>query len=607
MLRGMVFQNFVHFKERCKFDFSKTENGPNLFVGCSSTGKTAALELMRRCMDSKINSSLTKRLYPDKNAYVFCEFKNETTCYGPTVITGIIVEGKHESNPGLIPEDEEYEDWNEMQTKNDTRFHKVIMYCFKEEIKFCSKTYLEKENGNIVDLRMNLRLSPSLLDGILDKNQTKISNDINEGIKTKFNDVFVIRVLEQIRQLKKNETVNSKPKLWKMMEENFVGILTMRGPGTFQWTKSRYIDFTFKSMNYEDVCAHTEIITNLLDSELIDKEEERRIFGYLTYPNEIVFRKTASQTGKTVINVELQKSPPFPLLKTSLGIIEAKQFSLLMTHKSFKTICLEEPDRGMHPHMIERMKEVLHQESRNKTIIVATHNPYLLDSRSLDNTFIFLKKGIDSFVEKIGALDECAIVRKNIEVEDLKRLLFSSHVLFVEGKSDKIVLQSIFMHIVLSNRKTLDMLSYEIIQMGGRDSQDPLTKFCKRINIEHCFILDRDAHITTKKENETFDEFSNRLAGEKNTFVWEKGELEDFLLNDDTDDDFTKLNEILGQEEQFPKSKKIKKEKIKKGLNAGLSMSQSKKLADFIKGFSDTKRLRKFLEEKMAFFKKEDD
>lgn len=607
MLRGMVFQNFVHFKERCIFDFSKTENGPNLFVGCSSTGKTAALELMRRCMDSKINSSLTKRLNPDENAYVFCEFENETTCYGPTVITGIIVEGKHESNPDLIPEDEEYEDWNEMQTKNNTRFHKVIMYCFKEEIKFCSKTYLEKENGNIVDLRMNLRLSSSLLDGILDKNQTKISNDINEGIKTKFNDFFVINVLEQIRQLKKIETVNSKPKLWKMMEENFVGIFTMRGPGTFQWTKSRYIEFTFKSMNYEDVCAHAEIITDLLGSDLIDKEEERRIFGYLTYPNEIVFRKTPSQTGKFKIEVELQKSLPFPLLKTSLGIIEAKQFSLLMAHKLIKTICLQEPDRGMHPHMIERMKEVLHQVNFKKTIIVATHNPYLLDSRSLDNTFIFLKKGIDSFVKQIGDLDECGIVRKIIEVEDLKRLLFSSHVLFVEGKSDKIVLQSIFTHIFLSNRKTPDMLSYEIIQMGGKDSQDPLTKFCERINIEHCFILDRDAHIMTKKENETFDEFSNRLAKEKHTFVWEKGDLEDFLLNGDDADEFTKIKEILGQEKLFANPNKSRKEKIKKGLNAGLSMSQSKELADLIKDFSDTKRLRKFLEEKLAFFKQEDD
>lgn len=607
MLRGMVFQNFVHFKERCKFDFSKTENGPNLFVGCSSTGKTAALELMRRCMDSKINSSLTKTLNPDENAYVFCEFKNETMCYGPIVITGMIVEGKHESNPDSIPEDEEYEDWNEMQTKNDTRFHKVIMYCFKKEIKFCSKTYLEKENGNLVDLRMNLRLSPSLLDGILDKNQTKISNDINEGIQTKFNDVFVFNVLEQIKQLKKNETVNSKPKLWKMMEENFVGILTMRGPGTLQWTKSGYIDYTFKSMNYEGVCAHAEIITDLLDSELIDKEEERRIFGYLTYPNEIVFRKTALQTGKTVINVEPQKSTTFPLLKTSLGIIEAKQFSLLMAHKLLKTICLEEPDRGMHPHMIERMKEVLHQESRKKTIIVATHNPYLLDSRSLDNTFIFLKKGIDSFVRRIGDLDECGIVRKFIEVEDLKRLLFSSHVLFVEGKSDKIVLQSIFTHIFLSKRKKPDMLSYEIIQMGGKDSKDPLAKFCECINIEHCFILDRDAYIMTKKENETFDDFSNRLAGEKKTFVWEKGELEDFLLDGDDADAFTKIKEIIGQVELFANSEKTKKKKIYKALNAGLSMNQSKKLADFIKDFPDTKRLRKFLEEKVAFFKQEDD
>lgn len=604
MLRGMVFQNFVHFKERCKFDFSKTENGPNIFVGCSSTGKTAALELIRRCMDCKINSSLTKRLDPDENAYVFCEYNNETTCYGPTVIIGMIVEGKHD--PDSLPEDEEYEDWNEMQTKNNTRFHKVIMYCFDKEIKFCSKTYLEKENGNIVDLRMNLRLSASLLDGILDTNQTKISNDINDGIQTKFDNCFVINVLEQIRvKLKKNETVNSKPKLWKMLEENFVGILTMRGPGTFQWTKSGYIDYTFKSMNYEGVCAHAEIITDLLGSKLIDEEEERRIFGYLTYPNEYIFRTKLSQTGKTVIHVEPQKSTPFPLLKTSLGIIEAKQFSLLMTHKSYKTICLEEPDRGMHPHMIERMKEVLHHESRKKTIIVATHNPYLLDSRSLDNTFIFFKKGIDSFVKKIGTLDESGIVRKIIEVQDLKRLLFSSHVLFVEGKSDKIVLQSIFTHIVLSKRKTPDMLSYEIIQMGGKDSQDPLTKFCERINIEHCFILDQDASITTKKENETFDEFSNRLAGEKNTFVWEKGDLEDFLLSGENA--FTKLQEILGQEKLFANPKKNPKEKIKKGLNAGLSMSESKQMADFITGLSDTRRLRKFLEEKMAFFKQEDD
>lgn len=39
--------------------------------------------------------------------------------------------------------------------------------------------------------------------------------------------------------------------------------------------------------------------------------------------------------------------------------------------------------------MIERMKEVLYQESEDKTVIVVTHNPYFLDARSIENTFIF--------------------------------------------------------------------------------------------------------------------------------------------------------------------------------------------------------------------------
>lgn len=590
MLRGMVLENFVQFKKRCKFDFSKTENGPNLFVGSSSTGKTAALELIRRCMDCKINSSLTKRFNPEECAYVFCEFKNDTTGYGPIVITGMIVEGKHKSVPDSIPEDEEYEDWNEMQTKNDTRFHKVVMYSYNDEIKFCSKTYLEMENGHIIDLRMNKKLSPSLLNGILDT-QTEVNNDINKGIKEDFTKDFAKKVVQQIEQ-EKEKTVKSKPQLWREMEENFVGIFTMRGMGTFQWTKSPFIDNAFKSINYEGTCAQAEIITHLLDNELIDKEKEERLFEYLTGQEKFKFQKTTSPTGYPVINVECDQST-FPLLKTSLGIIEAKQFSLLMAHKKFKTICLEEPDRGMHPHMIERMKDVLHQQSKTKTIIVATHSPYLLDSRSLDNTFIFYKTNNESCAKKMD-LVELGSIRKIIEIEDLKRLLFSSHVLFVEGKSDKIVLQSMFTHIFFSKRNELDMLSYDIVQMGGKTVRYTLANFCKSINIKHCFILDRDACETTNK---------NESSDGSNTFFWTKGELEDFLLNGNNANEFENIKtKCFGKLDLFADDRLTENQKIKKALNAGLSMDQSEKLADFIKDFPDTRRLRKFFEDTIGIF-----
>lgn len=53
----------------------------------------------------------------------------------------------------------------------------------------------------------------------------------------------------------------------------------------------------------------------------------------------------------------------------------------------------------------------------------------------------------------------------------------------------------------------------------------------------------------------------------------------------------------------FEDEELTEKEKIKKALNGGLSMVQSKSLANFIKDFQDIKLLRKFLKEKMAFFK----
>lgn len=196
---------------------------------------------------------------------------------------------------------------------------------------------------------------------------------------------------------------------------------------------------------------------------------------------------------------------------------------------------------------------------------------------------------------------------------------------FVEGKSDKIVLQSIFRNIFLSERnisdKTPDMLSYEIIQMGGKDFKDTLAEFCTEINIKHCFVLDRDTYVKKKKKAERgtveipeypdiiepdcklddfleskFDELSNLLANQKNTFIWRKGELEDFLL--DNDDAYSKIEDILEKEKLDAVNKKTKSKKIKAVLNAGLSTKQSEDLAYFIKDFSETKRLKDFLEKK---------
>lgn len=135
-------------------------------------------------MDIRLNSSLTNRAHSNERAYVFCEFYLDIDKYGPTVITGMIVDAKHKkysstmkidkkvkANSEVKTEDiEEIERENKLdkmreqgdkQKKKDeemdwdeegTMFHKVIMYRLGEEIEFRSETYLEKRDGEIVNL-----------------------------------------------------------------------------------------------------------------------------------------------------------------------------------------------------------------------------------------------------------------------------------------------------------------------------------------------------------------------------------------------------------------------------------------------------------------------
>lgn len=71
MLRQMLFKNFIHFKE---FQLLTFGNGSHFFIGANSSGKTSALELIRRCMSSDINTSISSSYDEKKNAYAFCIF-----------------------------------------------------------------------------------------------------------------------------------------------------------------------------------------------------------------------------------------------------------------------------------------------------------------------------------------------------------------------------------------------------------------------------------------------------------------------------------------------------------------------------------------------------
>lgn len=129
--------------------------------------------------------------------------------------------------------------------------------------------------------------------------------------------------------------------------------------------------------------TRAEVISTLFRKNQFVKDYEKEIFDFITYPN--VFTCTQNN-GYIYVQKDGLK---FHLLKTSEGILEAKLTSLLLAYRGIETFCLEEPDRGMHPQMIERLKTVLFRAAYDKTIIVVTHSPYFIDNIPINNTHGF--------------------------------------------------------------------------------------------------------------------------------------------------------------------------------------------------------------------------
>lgn len=369
MLRQMVFKNFIHFKDFQSLEF---KDGPHFFIGANSSGKSSTLEVLRRCMSTDINTSISSSYDETKNAYAFCKFDL------PSVTDISNFENINKICLGVIKTHEnkfiksvclEHRQW-------DSTVMHVIYY--RQDVNNLMK---------VVQKTLNADTSKRLFQRL-----TRLLSDKSEQTQTDFEQHFLDYIVESRdnlssipdEEVQKYWTTASRTaneflenllsnKFIKDLESTYVATMPMRAIGALQWTRSEKI--TLKEKNYREACTRAEIINKLLTSDKVDHVKAESIFKFLTFPFEYTF---TSKSNPHEINVKETNSSEFHLLKTPEGIIEAKQFSLIIAHRGFHTICLEEPDRCMHPQMVERMRAIFQRESilRNKVVVVISHKQY---------------------------------------------------------------------------------------------------------------------------------------------------------------------------------------------------------------------------------------
>lgn len=582
MLKSIVFKNLVHFKDKTVIvlhtssKLKKEESSPstskisksnvqeeitdnsnalNIFVGANFCGKSTALELIRRCMTKEINVTETTLFNKNSIAYAFCKFDLHPY---KEILSGIV------------------------KKTGDKDLYKVIMYI--EETEWCLKFLNNRETTYKCHLQ---------------ESDQKVIQLMFE--KDKDIDDILHNLLDKIKLEKREENIvidTSQPN-WKSIEDKYIATFPLRGIGSVQWTKSKNIGD--RDNNYRTACVRAEVISTLLSERHksdIDEEREQKIFKFITYPEEFKFELLSDD--KVVVKHETSTSP---LLKTSEGILEAKITSLLLAYKGIQTLCLEEPDRGMHPQMIERLKKVLYRYALNKTIIVVTHSPYFIDTYTIIKTHVFFRKKADeSYVCSVRNAGHSKELSRVSDIETLRILLFATKVLLVEGATDREVVQGILtQHRLLREGESSDddfanISSHQIITVGGCDNAGKVKKFCNFINLPCLCLLDRDKPLKVKdgklkdiwgikdqvlkkdlkdryvdKElqlflscDEDFETFLEALKSKEKIFIWKCGDLEDAILSSPSS-----KNDIARSLKMEDVTKSKLKDKIKERLEEG--------------------------------------
>jgi hypothetical protein len=296
------------------------------------------------------------------------------------------------------------------------------------------------------------------------------------------------------------------------LTEQFVFTFPLRSIGPLQWSKSNRIDIRQREINYKEAEQRCEIIKYFLkNGEEFDKDKEQKYFRQLLLNESDDYNFKLDSDDK----IRLSEGE-FALLKTPEGILEAKAFSIIISSRKFKTILLEEPDRGMHPQFMQRMIQIMKEEKNNKKVILTTHQKGFVTPWTVPDIFVFRHSGKENQIISCKSIlgDEKDVNMKKMRLltsHHVPDILFAKKALFYEGDSEQLFLEELKSQIlagessitskllnadnvVAANNQLKEcLMDYTLIKMNSKDNCEFYTIVADNLKLDYLVVVDRDA------------------------------------------------------------------------------------------------------------------
>ncbi|VDH89501.1 Hypothetical predicted protein [Mytilus galloprovincialis] len=497
MLRQIRLRNFVKFNGNHEHRIDFPKNGVYIFLGENNTGKSCVFEGIRRCMQTELNASISARHNPDNISYVICLFEKSKD----DILTSCFVSFKED---------------------NDTIFHKIVFY--------------KAGNGNII--ARSVRRKKEGRWGAFYECTLSDDKDKFHLLGSQLLNVYntdEIASTEFIRFLKTNLSDNNAIEMFNQSFERieFETIFAYRGINPIQ--TSRQIPIKDVHDRYKSANDLAFVIKTHLDdlrrnsSEVRDTDNEPKYFRCMTEPKSYTFQlKNKADTSigslenmQIVVSSEMNETP-FPILKTPEGILESKVMSITLARRDTTTLLIEEPGRGMHPSMLDCLRDLVLYDvntKQKKTVILTTHNQRFICPWTFEKMFYFYSSECGSEVISL----EHALTDKKLKSteylcsDQISPIFFSKRVIMVEGPDDMRFLATL-KNILLTDESRIRKIckessetenklkqflrSLHIISMGGNDYAKQIEPLCTALQLTdrrlRFYLLDSDALLTIK-------------------------------------------------------------------------------------------------------------
>ncbi|XP_033730582.1 uncharacterized protein LOC117319993 [Pecten maximus] len=536
MLRAVAFKNFLCFEDYQSLEF---RNGPNFIVGANATGKSAIFELIRRCLSRKASSLDSKVTDKSQAAFVICKFKV-----------------REELSDKVPAECTLYSLYVKYSIGGNEKKYKLV--CITDEDETYAECYLSWHDDLKVTLKGDKKDVLEAMKSLFTKD-----NDPEQLIKTISNKIHGVTEGGTEEALSDCEPVLEK--LYNVVVATF----PIRSPGPIQWSLSEHIGEGEE--HYITASKNAEILQRLIESEDVH-ETSKDIFQTIINPLKYKFKKDPN----SIITADDGKRR-IPLLKVPEGIIEAKQFSLMFAHKKFQTLMLEEPDRAMHPQMIQNLRDLLLRRRQDqetvidqKTLILISHQPVMVNQWTMSRLYVCRKKRDASGDFKHWICNWSADVKNKHQHQDqLKQILYSANVLFVEGITDKSVIGWVFDRVLdVDGHKYLEdftkteqtqlkeiIAGTQIISMEGGKGYEHMRQAAEALRVPFGFLLDKDIAFQYQnyqlqlKINKVYKTFTSESMEAKENIALFKKSLElpsPFQLNENESKHFDLPPHIKG-------------------------------------------------------------